>query len=75
MNELKRETVIAFAFITASLLYLFFLAGSHFHLESALHPKPGSIVVLGYKDQVDAIQSSNLLRRLSVHQICIWMGC
>jgi hypothetical protein len=24
---------------------------------------------------MDAIQSSNLLRRLSVHQICIWMGC
>lgn len=48
MNELKRETVIAFAFITAFFFLFFFLAGSHFHLESALHPKPGSIVVLGY---------------------------
>jgi hypothetical protein len=24
---------------------------------------------------MDSIWSSNLLRRLSVHQICIWMGC
>jgi hypothetical protein len=60
MNLKEKLLLLLLSSLHFVFIYIF-LAGSHFHLESALHPKPGSIAVLGYKDQMDAIQSSNLL--------------
>jgi hypothetical protein len=45
--NLKEKLLLLFLSSLHFFFILFFLAGSHFHLESALHPKPGSIVVLG----------------------------